>query len=36
VAMFLSGAKNTAALKEKRPYITGVTREMIVTDWRNQ
>jgi isopentenyl-diphosphate delta-isomerase len=36
VAMFLSGAKNTTALKEKRPYITGVTREMIVTNWRNQ
>lgn len=36
VAMFLSGAKNTAALKEKRPYITGITREMIVTNWRNQ
>jgi len=36
VAMFLSGAKNTAALKEKMPYITGVTREMIVTNWRNQ
>ena len=36
VAMFLSGAKNTAVLKEKMPYITGVTREMIVTNWRNQ
>jgi isopentenyl-diphosphate delta-isomerase len=36
VAMFLSGARNTAALKGKRSYITGVTREMIVTHWRNQ
>jgi isopentenyl-diphosphate delta-isomerase len=29
VAMFLSGAKNPAALKEKTPYITGITLQML-------
>jgi isopentenyl-diphosphate Delta-isomerase len=29
VAMFLSGAKNLGALREKRPYITGRTRQMM-------
>jgi isopentenyl-diphosphate delta-isomerase len=29
VAMFLSGAKNLDALKERRPYITGRTRQML-------
>jgi isopentenyl-diphosphate delta-isomerase len=29
VAMFLSGAKNPAALKEKAPYITGITLQML-------
>lgn len=29
VAMFLSGAKNPGALREKQPYITGRTRQMM-------
>jgi isopentenyl-diphosphate delta-isomerase len=29
VAMFLSGARNTGALREKRPYLTGRTRQMM-------
>lgn len=29
VAMFLSGAKNLDELKERRPYITGRTRQML-------
>jgi isopentenyl-diphosphate delta-isomerase len=29
IAMFLSGAKNPAALKEKTPYITGITLQML-------
>jgi isopentenyl-diphosphate delta-isomerase len=29
VAMFLSGAKNPAALRKKTPYITGITLQML-------
>jgi isopentenyl-diphosphate delta-isomerase len=29
VAMFLSGAKTPAALRQKKPYITGITRQML-------
>ncbi len=29
VAMFLSGAQDLASLRQKRPYITGITRQML-------
>lgn len=29
VAMFLSGARDLTSLREKRPYITGITRQML-------
>ncbi|MFA5294210.1 MAG: alpha-hydroxy-acid oxidizing protein [Methanoregulaceae archaeon] len=29
VALFLSGARNPGALREKQPYITGRTRQML-------
>jgi isopentenyl-diphosphate delta-isomerase len=35
VAMFLSGAKNPVALRQKTPYITGITLQMLAKEGGN-